>query len=50
LFEFAQDEPRVEVDIPADGEDGDAAVRDAQGGEVGSGQGGGLELGWGLVR
>lgn len=50
MFEFPQDEARVEIDIPADGEYGDAAVRDAKGGEVGAGKGGGLELWRGSVR
>lgn len=50
MFEFPQDEARVEVDVPADGEDGDAAMRDAQGGEIRAGKSGGLELWRGSVR
>ncbi len=42
--ELADDEARVEVDVPADGEDGDAPVGDTQGGEVGAGHGYGLDL------
>ena len=44
-FELFENEARVEVNVATDGEDGDAAVVDVEGGKVGAGKGGGLELG-----
>lgn len=48
-LEFANDEPRVVVDVAADGERGDAAVVGAKGGDVGAGHDGWLEL-WGMLE
>lgn len=42
-FKLGKDEAGVEVDVGADGDNGDAAVFDAQEGEGGAGEGGWLE-------
>lgn len=42
LFQLLEDEQRVAVDVAADTQDGDTAVLDAQGGEVGARLGDGL--------
>ena len=42
--ELADDQAAVDVDVAADGEEGDAAVGDAEGGEGGAREDGGLDL------